>query len=349
MSDLFLALLHAGAIGIALSLAFSGYMIHAGLGDVPDGRSNHASITPTSGGVGLIAGLGGVLLGLSLFYPYFAAQPVLPRLLLVATAIAALGLWDDMSQSRAGLKLVLLGLLCILAAAIVSPVTALPFGVTEISLPLSGGAIGTALWIFVVVNAVNFMDGANGLMPSFMLLASLALFGIALSLNAPVTAILSASLAAGLLGFLPYNFKTKALIFCGDVGSLLAGFIFAVAVLTLVKEAPNARPLYVGPILFMPFLADVLMTLLRRAMRREHLMSPHRDHLYQRAIISGRSHKFMSLMYAFAGLICAVIAYLALETGLIRSLFGLMVLASGFGVFYYFAQRRLDRIIGAKA
>ena len=69
---------------------------------------------------------------------------------------------------------------------------------------------------------------------------------------------------------MPYNFRKKAQIFCGDVGSLLTGFIFAVASLMLVKEVPELPFLYVGPILLLPFLADILMTLFSRLKRKEN-------------------------------------------------------------------------------
>jgi len=132
------------------------------------------------------------------------------------------------------------------------------------------------------------MDGANGFMGSFMFIASLALTMLAMTVGAMTAAILVGALTFGLLGFLPYNFRAKAQIFCGDVGSLLVGFIFAIASLLLVKEAPDFRLLYVGPILLLPFLADVLMTMLSRLKRKENLLkTPHPQRLEPRQSLDG--------------------------------------------------------------
>jgi len=190
-------------------------------------------------------------------------------------------------------------------------------------------------------NGVNFMDGANGFMGSFMLIASLALMMLAMTLGAMTAAILAGALCFGLLGFLPYNFRRNAEIFCGDVGSLLAGFIFAIASLMLVKEVPELPLLYVGPILLLPFLADILMTLGSRAKRRENIFAAHSTHLYQRLIRSGWSHAKVSFAYAGAGLLCANIAVFAVFNGVIGSLWMLLLLAFLAGVLKVWAERRL--------
>ena len=157
-----------------------------------------------------------------------------------------------------------------------------------------------------------------------------------------MTAILAGALSFGLLGFLPYNFRQKAQIFCGDVGSLLAGFLFAIASLMLVKEVPSMPLLYVGPILLLPFLADIFMTLVSRLKRKENLLKAHSSHLYQRLIRSGWSHSKISLVYAGAGLICANIALIAVFSGMIGSLWGLLVLALVAGAVKVQVERKIS-------
>ena len=335
-------MLHLGAMAFAATLAFSGFMIAAGVGDIPNSRSNHIAATPTSGGLGLVAALGIMCLAAVKFYPQLGLGPELPYLLMLAFAIAALGLFDDVFEGRTLIKFALIIGIGVLAVRVIGPPAALPMGLYEIALPYNVGLIGAVLWIFVCVNGVNFMDGANGFMGSFMLIASLALTMLAMTLGAMTAAILAGSLTFGLLGFLPYNFRAKAQIFCGDVGSLLAGFIFAIASLLLVKEEPNIPLLYVGPILLLPFLADILMTLGSRARRKENLLAAHSSHLYQRLIRSGWSHSKVSLVYAGAGLLCANIAILAVLSRVIGSLWGLLLLAFFAGVIKVSAERRLN-------
>ena len=145
------------------------------------------------------------------------------------------------------------------------------------------------------------------------------------------------------LGFLPYNFRQKAQIFCGDVGSLLAGFLFAIASLMLVKEVSSMPLLYVGPILLLPFLADIFMTLVSRLKRKENLLKAHSSHLYQRLIRSGWSHGKVSLVYAGAGLICANIVVFAVFSGMIGSLWSLLLLAFFAGVLKVWVQRKVSK------
>ena len=337
----FMPMLHLGAMAFAMSLAISGFMVAAGVGDIPNSRSNHSAATPTSGGLGLVAALGMMGLGAGLFYPQLGPGPELPYLLMLALGVAALGLFDDVFEGRTAIKFALIIGFSVLAVRLIGPPAVLPMGAYEAVLPYGIGLAGAVLWIFVCVNGINFMDGANGFMGSFMLIASLALTLLAMTVGATTSAILAGALTFGLLGFLPYNFRTKSQIFCGDVGSLFAGFVFAIASLLLVKEAPNLQLLYVGPILLLPFLADIFMTLGSRLKRKENLLQAHSSHLYQRLIRSGWSHSKVSLLYAGAGLICANIAMLAVFNGMIGSLGGLLLLAVIAGAVKVVVQRRL--------
>jgi len=334
-------MLHLGAMGFAAALAFSGFMIAAGVGDIPNNRSNHKAATPTSGGLGLVAALGIMCLAADKFYPQLGLGPGLPYLLILALSIASLGLFDDLFEGRTLIKFALIIGIGTVAVRVIGPPAALPMGAYEIALPYGVGLAGAVLWIFVCVNGINFMDGANGFMGSFMFIVSLALTMLAMTLGAMTAAILTGALTFGLLGFLPYNFRKKAQIFCGDVGSLLVGFVFAIASLLLVKEAPDFQLLYVGPILLLPFLADIFMTMCSRLKRKENLLKAHSSHLYQRLIRKGWSHSKVSLVYAGAALLCANIAVFAVFSGMIGSLWGLLVLALIAGVIKVRVERRI--------
>ena len=335
-------MLHLGAMAFAVALAVSGFMIAAAVGDIPNNRSNHSAATPTSGGLGLVAALGIMCLGAGLFYPQLGLGPELPFLLALAFAIAALGLFDDIFEGRTLIKFALIIGIGALAVRVMGPPAALPMGAYEIVLPYWVGLTGAVLWIFVCVNGINFMDGANGFMGSFMLIASFTLTMLAMTLGAMTAAVLAGAVTFGLLGFLPYNFKRKAQIFCGDVGSLLVGFIFAIASLMLVKEAPDYRLLYVGPILLLPFLADILTTMVSRLKRKENLFAAHSSHLYQKLIRAGWGHTKVTLTYLVAGVICANIAVFAVFSGMISSLPLLLLLAVLTGAVKVWAERRLS-------
>lgn len=303
-----LYLLMTAVIAFIASLSASRLMVNVGLSDIPTGRSNHGNPTPTAGGVGVLCGIGAGFLALSFWPELSSPMPDIPAILSLAFAIAFVGFYDDLYAPPTGVKFGIFIGLAGLLIYVLSPVQSLPFGGGELALPFWLGALGTLLWIFVVTNGVNFMDGANGFMPGCLAIAFTALAVLAYSVNAPQTLWLSVICAAAWCGFLPWNARRKALIFAGDIGSLLAGFVFAAASLLFVRETGTAKWVYLAPLLLLPFIADVLLTLLWRAKHGKNLLRPHRDHIYQRAIRCGVSHRRISFIYYGAFTLCGAAA-----------------------------------------
>ena len=304
-----------------VSLAVTGFMVGAGLGDEANERSNHKGITPSAGAVGLVAGFGVATLALVVFHSHLL--PLLPKffpqILTLLFATAFLGVSDDALNLPAKLKFFIMVLISALAVSLVGVPMGLPLTNELFALPPIIGFLGATLWVFVLMNAVNFMDGSNGIVSSMMTVACLALGVIALSQEAYGATFLCGVLFASLLGFMPYNSRNNAKIFMGDVGSLSTGFVFAIASLMLVQTPQGGGLLYFGPLLILPLLVDVFMTLLSRARRKERLIDAHRDHLYQRLIAAGFSHISVAWIYGVATLLYANIAILAIKRGLIAS------------------------------
>jgi len=313
---------------LAISLVVSGLMIRFGLNDEPNARSSHDIKTPTAGGVGLLAALalgGSVCL---LNYPHLVEMPQYIALLIIAIGVGLIGLRDDFVESRAGPKFLILMGLSLISAYLIGPADVLPIGGSGVRLPWTLGWLGTALWIFVVMNVVNFVDGANGFATSLVCIAASVVFGLGLLLGATQAMVWSVLLMAGICGFLPFNFRHTALIFFGDVGALLAGFMLAVSVLFLAQTSPQNNYLYVGPIVIMPILTDVFMTLVHRLRRGENLFKAHQHHLYQRAIKTGRPHLHVTGFYIAATLVYAAIAFILVRFEKIGSLAWLLIIAA---------------------
>ena len=222
---------------------------------------------------------------------------------------------DDVYSLPALFKFTVLLVLSAVAVWIIGPVTQLPYALESMTLPYVLGFAGSVLWVFVVTNAVNFMDGSNGLMPGVMIVTCLVLSIICAGLDAGGAAILPVALATALCGILPYNMRTKAYIFTGDVGSLFVGFGFAISVLWLCSAVPEKLPVLIGPVLLLPFLTDVFLTLLWRARRKENLLEAHRTHLYQRLISAGNSHMKVAFLYMMATLLCGLYAFILAGAG----------------------------------
>ena len=186
------------------------------------------------------------------------------------------------------------------------------------------------------------MDGSNGLMPFVMCVALIALALFSWSAGSQGPAILSAVLAAGLAGLLPYNFRSRAKIFSGDVGALTIGFGYAVAVLWLCSELKENNLVFIGPVLILPFLVDVLMTLAWRLIRGENLLTPHRSHFYQRMISKGVSHVMVAWFYGLTALILAFFTSWALGNQMHTFLSYLIMPTMVLYVIYIWVGRKLN-------
>ena len=317
--DSALILAHIAAFAFALSLALTGLMVFAGLLDQPIARSSHTRAVPTGGGVGILGGFGTALLAASIFYPLFGDQGMLGAVAATAMGMAFLGLIDDVHDLKPILKFLVILVLCIAAVSVIGVPKFLPLGPAHIYIPDWFAFGGAVLWLFVVTNAVNFMDGSNGLMAGVMAIAFAFLLLVAVNVQATATAVLSVAMVGALAGFFPYNAGKNARIFSGDIGALLTGFVFATSVLMLIREKPDAGLLYIGPILLLPFLTDILLTLLQRVRNRERLLQAHKTHFYQRLISNGRSHSRVCVIYMIGTLFAGGFVLVGLRTSLISS------------------------------
>lgn len=239
-------------------------MIALGVMDHPDGRKAHAKPTPKSGGLAIIL----VLALAPLFLPALR-EPPMPALIAIACVLGLAAFLDDLRPVPPLAKLTVQ-----LAAAI----AATQFGVLPpgADLPTTLLAI---LWVTAVTNAVNFMDGMDGLIPGTALIACAAVATLATD----PAATLALPLAAAIAGFLPFNCP-RARIFLGDAGSQPLGFLLA----CLALLAPPAETLLV-PALLAALLFDTGLTLARRAANGARLTQPHREHLYQTAPLPPRA------------------------------------------------------------
>jgi UDP-GlcNAc:undecaprenyl-phosphate GlcNAc-1-phosphate transferase len=264
-----------------LSAAVVRVVIGVRLMDVPNARSAHDRPTPKGGGLGVVAA---TLAGLAVLYwqaetariadPYFLA------VMLGGAAIAAVSLADDAYDFSFKWKLAVQVVAAALPAAfgLVLDRLFLPF-VGEV--PLGPFAIPfTLFWIVFVTNAMNFVDGLNGLCSGTAAVASAFLAVIALSEGGSFVYAASLFLCAGCLGFLPFNFP-RARIFLGDVGSQFIGYMLATLAVAAARFETTQVSFFIVPLLLAMPLFDVSFTLIRRAIGREGLIHAHRGHLYQ--------------------------------------------------------------------
>lgn len=306
-------LVFAGGLAL-LSAATVRGMIAVRLLDRPDPRKVHTLATPKGGGVGIVIAF---LVGIAVLYRFaeFArlADPYFIGVIEASVAIAIVAFLDDIYDWKFTVKL---------AAQVLAALVAVGSGiyVTDFRVPYVGpfyvgwlGVPATVIWLLFTTNAMNFIDGLNGLASGVALIAAAFLAGIAASHGGWFAYFASLLLIAGLAGFLPFNFP-RARIFMGDVGSQFCGFVLAILAVVASRLDGVELSFLIVPMLLSGVLFDVAFTLTRRALAGERLTEPHRGHLYQVAQRAGVSPITVTLVHwAFAvfGGICALVFLMA--------------------------------------
>ena len=259
-------------------------MIRLAVMDVPGGRSAHDRPVPRGGGAGTVLV---VLLGLpavALLLSGGGRVPVRTIVLLDAAValLAAISWLDDLRQLGYRAKLsAQLGAAGLVVAAVLSGLPVLPP-----SWLLWPAAVGAFCWLVFATNAVNFIDGINGLAAGGVALCGLFAVLLGWRTGAPVAVASGLMLASGLLGFLPFNYP-RARIFLGDVGSQTCGLLAGTLSLLLFTAGGWSVTGLAVPLVLAGILWDVLFTLCRRLLARERVTQAHRGHLYQVATRSG--------------------------------------------------------------
>ncbi len=256
--------------------------------DIPNARSSHSVATPRIGGVALVAS---VLAGVAMFEAFGPGLGHEARLVLAgAAAVAVLGVVDDFWKLSA---LPRLAVQVALGVAIVVAIGAPQ--ILWLGSDTFAASCLTVFWIVGLTNAYNFMDGIDGIAGAQALVAGVSWAAVALLARSPEIAALGLILAGASGGFLLHNWQ-PAKVFMGDAGSGFLGFLFAT--LPLLAPRDRASFLWYAVLLVWPFLFDTGLTMLRRMRRSENLLSPHRSHLYQRLVLTGRSHAYVTRIYA---------------------------------------------------
>ena len=305
------AVLRHLALATLLALCSAGIvraMIAVRMMDTPEVRKAHDRPTPKGGGVGIVLTF---LIGIAILYGFgeFArlADPYFRGVIGASVAIALVAFLDDLYDWPFTVKL---------GAQVLAACVAVGTGlyIQDYRLPYFGavpigwfGVPVTAVWLLFATNAMNFIDGLNGLASGVTLIAALFLGSIAAMHQAWFVYAACGLLAAGIAGFLPFNFP-KARIFMGDVGSQFCGFILAVLAVVAGRIEGVPVSFMLVPVLLSGVLYDVAFTLVRRWKDGENVTQPHRGHLYQVAHRSGVPAPVVTSIHwgfaVFGGLCC---------------------------------------------
>ena len=214
-----------------------------------------------------------------------------------AVIIVMVGAFDDLVR-RLGYKIKFT--LQITAALVL---VVFSYNINTITNPLGGsiyiGALGVIfviIWVLVVANAINLIDGLDGLACGIALMAVIGFFIISFTQGQSFILIITASLIGAMLAFLKYNFY-PAKLFLGDSGSLFLGLMLAVVAMQSSVKRATLVSLIVPLLTLLIPVASILFTFSRRLVVAKHPFKADRMHLHYRLIRAGISHKDVVLIF----------------------------------------------------
>ena len=288
--------------------------------DIPkDNRRMHKKPTPRIGGLAIIFGFTVATLCF--------AQPSrqLYGTLAGAAIIAVMGVIDDCKNLPAKLKFVIqiiAALVVVFAGDIKIDVFTNPNFLSDNPywvLPEWLSVTLTVIWIVFITNAVNFIDGLDGLAAGVSAIMSISLVFISIRVGEYSIAILGIALMGSCFGFLPFNFN-PAKIFMGDTGATFLGFMLATLSIQGVFKS-YAVISFAVPLLILGLpLFDALFAMIRRILRGQSPMTADRGHLHHRLVDMGFSQKqTVFILYAISGVL-GITAVLLAESGVLRAL-----------------------------
>lgn len=241
--------------------------------DIPNDRSLHTQPTPRTGGVAMLAGAGA---GMFTTWQQGYAVADTPTILAILT-LALLALIDDRHNLGAGLRL-LVQTVVVAALLYFNRLPDTPAMLLPIAL----------LFLVWMINLYNFMDGMDGFAAGMAGIGFGTYTLLAWQAGHMEFALGCAIIAAAAAGFLLLNFP-PARLFMGDSGSTVLGLLTGLVILQ--AHVAGILPLWLGMLVFSPFIVDASITLAARVLRGERFWMPHKSHYYQRLVQLGWGHR----------------------------------------------------------
>lgn len=304
----FVLLAAALAVAFALTPAWIRVARRAGFVDHPGERKVHPAAMPTGGGFAVAAAFF-VVLWASTLLPGAPDTRAILGLTVVGLLALALGWADDRWRLPAWVKLIVQALCGFILHTF-------GFGVDKLSNPLTGGSLDLegwgvlidVIWTVAIANAINLIDGLDGLATGVVAISTATLVAVALGHADSSVLWVGAILVGALLGFLHYNFP-PARVFLGDTGSQFLGVTMA-ALALLENDKGTAAITLLLPIVAMGVpLVDSVMAFLRRLGRGGRIFRADQEHVHHRLLRLGLTHKQAVVLLYYVCAYLGVAAY----------------------------------------
>jgi len=291
---------------------------HVGMVDQVGERRMHEQPKPRIGGIAVFLGFAFALFSM---LGYLIANHQLRSLesihdiigmLFGGILILIVGVWDDVMGLRPRNKLI--------AQIVVAGISLLyGFVIFFVENPLHHGALVyfptllaygiTLVWYVGMMNAINFIDGLDGLLPGLTAISGASLMVVELLHGRPELALVLAALVGGSLGFLPYNFN-PAKIILGDSGALFIGYIFATISIAGASKTAISISLAIPLIVLALPILDTAATIVRRTRAGKKITEADRGHFHHQLIFKFGLNVRQAVLLIYA--LCAVLGVVAL-------------------------------------
>ena len=309
------------ATPVVKSLAFK-----MGAMDVPkDNRRMHDHPIPRMGGLAIFLGF---LLSVLLFAEI---TPQLRGMLLGSVIIVVLGIFDDIYSLPAMFKFVVqivAALVAVFSGNVIQTLSNpnifssdLYWDLGVLSIPVS------VIWIVAITNAVNLIDGLDGLACGVSTISSMTLLVISLVVSDAPAAILMAALAGSCIGFLPYNLN-PAKIFMGDTGSTFLGYVLAVVSIQGLFKFYTIISFAVPFLMLGLPIFDTCFAFIRRIAHGQSPMHADRSHVHHRLIDMGFSQKQAVAVLYIISAILGISAVVLTTAGAVKAMLLLLALCA---------------------
>lgn len=312
-------------------------------------RQVHGSHIPRFGGIAIflsffisISLL--LLLGTDLVNRHFLKDDFIFWLLGISLLIFAIGLFDDLFHLRARYKLLLEIIVALISAIYLLQIQILniPFvGVVDLgllSVPF------TVLWIVGIINALNLIDGLDGLAAGISIIALLGVVLVAFQSQQYMYSTIGIVTISSILGFLIYN-HYPAKLFMGDSGSFFLGFLLAILSM-LGSKQNNQHFSLVAPIAILGVpITDTLFSIIRRSIRGIPFFSADKNHIHHKLLSKGYSHIQTVYFLYFASIVFLLVYFLTIKEKIDSRLAIVLFFGISYLLIFYSGYREMSKPI----
>jgi len=308
------------AFGISLGISYlltpvmRRVALTTGIVSRPGRRRVHAKSIPYLGGLAIYFAFLITTLVICYINQQFRLEfcQKLTGLIIGSTLIVILGLWDDIKDIKPLTKLIgqVMVALILFGYGFRIELVTNPLNGAELAMPLLLSLILTIGWVLALINAMNLIDGLDGLAVGITFIVCGALFFIALYLNNYLNAFLLVILAGSTLGFLRYNFH-PAKIFMGDSGSMFLGLILASIALIRSQHKSAVAAVLLVPITALAIpIYDTSIAAIRRLLKKGSVFKADKKHLHHRLLSTGLKQSQIVLFIYLVTLYLGIFAFL---------------------------------------